>query len=295
MPLEDLLAHLHKLWWFQPAHSFAELPSHKLALAKYFALVRSTVPNRARSEKGTGLGALIKVFQRCTSTNPVDKVYGLLGLLKDPISVALRIDVRRNKTPQQVFWDVLECHDLFKFHLLDASKMFAPMYIVPDTYIESLGTYVLHLGTSGSHRKQAEEVIHNTRALSALMGGFYLMDGSDWNNDRLGWHDSLLRDCEVSFSLAWDISVYRWKKSSPAIDRDSLPDDNYGWQQQHEMIPEERLGRRGQGFLHLIRPYPQYSPSPLESCFPNLSTAYSGIVFHLALSRLRVVPLNGEQ
>jgi hypothetical protein len=62
---------------------------------------------RRKRRQPIPLWRLLQDFQHSESTNPIDKVYGLIGLVDEPIQLAIKIDLRNDKTAQQVFWDVI--------------------------------------------------------------------------------------------------------------------------------------------------------------------------------------------
>ncbi|KAH7131257.1 hypothetical protein EDB81DRAFT_906322 [Dactylonectria macrodidyma] len=167
LDLEEFLRKATALLHHAPPSTSRHLP----ALRRIQSLRQST-------RKAIALFRLLEDFKECQCTNPIDRVYGLLGLVVDPLGLSQRLDIRADKLPSQVFWDVVfECH----FPLLGYDKLstiLLPMYPEPDPVrrLESLNDYFLDMGTSVEHRRQAGMTLSALHAVHMIMMNYVPLD-----------------------------------------------------------------------------------------------------------------------
>ncbi|KAI1763470.1 heterokaryon incompatibility protein-domain-containing protein [Hypoxylon sp. FL1150] len=150
-------------------------------------------------------------FQHCQSTKPIDRVYGLLGLVSDSWSWINQLDVQRDKTPRDVFWDVIfeggspwpQYESLF--------CALEPMYKAehPQVWVDSLNEYIQDPKTPGTRRQQSRTTLEILAAIRTLMLSYDCFDDS---NQQLPWRRAL----QAVISSIWDPAL-QFRRSSTAF------------------------------------------------------------------------------
>ncbi|XXG99019.1 Kinesin heavy chain [Hypoxylon texense] len=171
----------------------------------YKAQIAHTIPSilaisALRSRGGReSLPELLIGFQHCQSTRPVDRVYGLLGLVPDPWHLSNQLDVQRDKTPRDVFWDVAFGCDAPWQHYETMFSALQPMYKMdyPQAWVDSLTEYLSDARTPGTRRQQGQTTLEIIDAIRTLMLNYQCFDRFD---QRLPWKCAL----QGVLSSMWD-------------------------------------------------------------------------------------------
>jgi hypothetical protein len=272
-----------------------------------FVAVQRIASLRQSTPRDAPLMTLLQDFQQCQSTNPVDKVYGLLSLVSNPSRVAKKLELGKDKTAQQVFWDiVLECW-FANFDFRKISTVLAPMYSVHGAALclKSLQNYARDTKNtiSGDHHKQAETILATVRAVNALMRSYVPFYET---HQRAKWQDVLqcilpsvsknpetfsftVRETrQILFNLALDIAMFTANTALPSATPFYKSADTYGWRRAEQY--RHPYGSEG---LMVIDPfYLESIPSkslipPLQSQSPSQDF---GFVFEFTGGRLEVLP-----
>jgi len=205
---------------------------------------------RRKRRQPTPLWRLLQDFQHSKSTNPIDKVYRLISLVDEPYQLAMKLDLRNDKTAQQVFWDVilqsivLEC-SLADFDFVEISSVLATMYSEhsPSSYLRSLAYYSQDPKNPERLRSDATTVLSSVRAVHGLMRSYVPLNTSE---QCVQWQDVLRNllplqrepgipnlssygSFERLFQLALDIAIFAIDETTPKSASFSDPRDTYGW------------------------------------------------------------------
>jgi hypothetical protein len=130
---------------------------------------------------------LLNAFRDTYSTKPIDKVYGILSLV--PTHITRELDVRSDKTAQQVFWDVVFVCWGTTTGFERIARTLTPMYSEdePALYLKSLEAYSLDRSMTDRHREQAGITLSMVQALHVLASSYVSLDASQ---QPVPWRDA---------------------------------------------------------------------------------------------------------
>lgn len=239
-------------------------------------------------------------FQHCQSTKPIDRVYGLLGVVADSWSWINQLDVQRDKTPRDVFWDVVFEAGIPWPQYGSLFSALEPMYKAdgPQVWVDSLNEYIQDPKTPGNRRQQSRTTLEVLGAMRELMLSYECFDNS---NQQMSWRSAF----QFVLSSVWDPAL-RFRRSSTAfglaiflaglapigkLSQDITPEKPVAWKTCNvDMISINQSWSHRKSFL--LRPLLTDGQSPpLESYFVgNYQNPNPAIMFNFIGGFLFVVP-----